>query len=85
MHDLWLVGQVGIALEFIGAALVVYYAATAKRRVERLAADMDALEGTILTIRDEVGSQFRKQVFGFFLFGTGLALQFIGNFANAPA
>lgn len=83
MSCLWLVGQLGILLEIVGAFLVVYYALAAKRTVEPLKSDLDSIEHLANTVRDEVASQFRKQVVGFALFGGGLLMQFIGNFANA--
>ena len=82
MQCLWIVSQAGILLELVGASLVVFYAFTSKKAVMGLKADMDSLEKSIITIRNEVGSQFRKQVVGFLLFSAGLAMQFIGNFAN---
>ena len=64
---LWLIGQVGIALEIIGAGLIVYFAYEAKQKVSVLKTDMDHLQEALDTVLEEVGSQFRKQIVGFLL------------------
>ncbi len=77
---LWYIGQAGIALEIVGAGLIVYFAYEAKQKVSVLKTDMDHLQEAIDTVLEEVGSQFRKQIAGFLLLGLGLIMQFVGNF-----
>ena len=77
---LWLIGQVGIALEIVGAGLIVYFAYAAKQKVSVLKTDMDHIQEAIDTVLEEVGSQFGKQIAGFFLLLSGLIMQFVGNF-----
>jgi len=48
---LWLIGQVGIALEIIGAGLIVYFAYEAKQKVSVLKTDMDHLQEAIDTVQ----------------------------------
>lgn len=81
---LWHIGQTGILLEILGAGLIVYHAYASKKSAEHLRADLDHIEEAVNTVRDEIKSQFQKQVWGFVLFGAGLAMQFAGNFAKCP-
>lgn len=82
---LWIVGQAGIGLEILGAGLIVYFAYSAKQKVGRLKTGLDHIQEAVDTVLEEVGSQFRKQIAGFLLFGLGLVMQFIGNFANVSS
>lgn len=79
MSCLWYIGQAGILLEIAGAALIVFHAYSSKRSAEHLRADLDHIEEAVNTVRDEIKSQFKKQVVGFILFGAGLAMQFAGT------
>jgi hypothetical protein len=63
---LWLIGQLGIIVELIGAGPATY----------------DTIGRTLERPKEEFISQFPKQLAAFGLIGLGLALQFIGNFAN---
>lgn len=79
---LWIVGELGILVEIVGAGLIVFFAYSAKRRVATLETHMDGIQQAVDTLIDEVRSQFRKQITGFLLLGLGLIMQLVGNFSN---
>lgn len=82
--NLWVVGQMGIAVEFVGAALGVYYAWETRELWLRtpVEATYDSIGQDLERPRAEFIGQYRKQMGVFALIGFGLILQFIGNFAK---
>lgn len=70
-------------MEILGAGLIVYFAYSAKKKVNVLRTDIDHIQEAVDTVLEEVGSQFRKQIAGFLLLVFGLIMQFVGNFASA--
>jgi hypothetical protein len=80
---LWLIGQLGIIVELIGAGLGVWFAFETWRSWRSAGpATYDTIGRTLERPKEEFISQFPKQLAAFGLIGLGLALQFIGNFAN---
>lgn len=79
----WLIGQVGIALEFVGAMLGVWFAWTTRSAWIGVGPlTYRGLGGVIDGPKAEFTGQFTKQSVVFALLGIGLALQFVSNFAQ---
>ena len=83
MRDLWLVGQIGIGIEAIGAALGVWFAWQTRQEWLRInAGTFGGVGETASQTKKEFIAHFWKQMMAFGLIGLGLILQFIGNFAK---
>ena len=81
VHLLWVVGQIGILLELIGALYIAVLSVSIHRRMRRLFSNFDGwLELPYLI--GEVRKQAKTDIIGFTLLAVGLLLQFIGGFIN---
>lgn len=75
---LWWVNQVGIALEIIGAMLIVIAAFQARGRIKNIA---DAWDTALAEkLRDVISDQAYTELRGFSLLAVGLVCQMIGGF-----
>jgi len=82
MNCLWLVGQSGIVLEVIGAGTLVVSAYTSSKKIQTHKTDLDHIQYAVDELIKDTKNQFRTQAIGFLLLVIGLAMQFIGGFAQ---
>lgn len=75
----WLVTELGILLEIVGAVYIVLGSLRARRKIDRM---FHGLEGLleIRNIREILQNQARMELNGFLFLSTGLIMQFIGGF-----
>lgn len=89
---LFIIGQIGIALQIFGSVLLVLQAYAARRFGGAESSflglgsnDEASLEGAgklVVSLTRETKSQFRKQLPGFSFLLLGMIFQLAGNFAN---
>lgn len=78
---LWLVGQVGILMEFSGALYIAIVSVSIHSRVRRLFSNFDGWM-ELPRLVAEVRQQAKTDIIGFMLLAGGLLLQFIGGFVS---
>ena len=83
MDCYWYISQAGIAVEFVGAFLGVFFALRTRRNWTGIAAETYGGIGVAAGLtQKEFTSQYGKQMAAFGLIGIGLVLQFVGNFGS---
>lgn len=80
--DLNVVGQVGIVIELIGAAIIVYGSWKTRRQMAGLDGTMDGATDAIENLLGAVRDQFSREMTGFALLAVGLAMQFAGGLSQ---
>ncbi len=79
MNDFWLITEVGILLEIVGAVYIVVGSLRARTRIDRIFRGIEGLLG-IAKIRDILQDQTRMELVGFLFLSAGLIMQFVGGF-----
>lgn len=82
MNCYWLIGQIGIVIEVLGAGILVYSAFKTKKRIEGHRTDLDNIEHAVQQLMSEAQGQVRMHSWGFAMLVIGLAMQFIGGFGK---
>ncbi len=77
MSIFWWSNQVGIALEIIGAAIIVVGAFVSRRKIKGVPHTFG--ENLVEDIRDIISRQAIVELVGFGLLAVGLAMQFAGG------
>lgn len=81
MNSYWLIGQLGIVLEIMGAGTLVASAFKATRETSKHKTDLDHTQYVVDVLISETKRQFRTQSIGFVLLVIGLLMQLYSGFA----
>lgn len=82
MKLFWLIGQLGIVLEVIGAGYIVYAAFKSRKELEGIEPETFGGMGEMsVRMFKLINKQFKNEAVGFSLLGIGLVMQFIGGFS----
>lgn len=82
MDYLWIIGQLGIVLEVVGAGTLVFSAYSSSKTIKKHKTDLDHIEYAVEQLIEDTKNQFKTQANGFILLAAGLAMQLVGGFAN---
>lgn len=77
----WIMTEIGILLEIVGAVYIVRGSFLARRQIQRIFSGLEGLR-EIRHIRDILHNQARMELNGFLFLSAGLIMQFIGGFAG---
>jgi hypothetical protein len=82
MEYFWVIGQVGIVFEIVGAGCIVRSAFRSRKAMRGLGQNvgyMDNSSNTVEELVSVVKKQYTTELIGFIILGLGLCLQFIGG------
>lgn len=80
MDYFWLVTELGILLEIIGAVYIVLGSLRARGKIDQMFKGIEGLL-EIRNIREILRNQARMEFNGFVFLSTGLIMQFVGGFS----
>lgn len=82
MTHYWIIGQLGIVLEIVGAGTLVISAFKASRKISKHKTDLDHIEFAVEELISDTKGQFRTQSIGFVLLVFGLLMQLYSGFGS---
>lgn len=77
----WLITELGILLEIVGAVYIVVGSLRARKLIDRMFRGLEGLL-EIRNVRDILQNQARMELVGFLFLSTGLIMQFLGGFGS---